>query len=243
MFNLLMPLMAGLFFLIGVFITLKIPNNTKLIKFSVGMAFSVLLLLLIFDILPDCLSLFTDYKFLSIFGGILIGIGILLLLEKVIPHHDHFKEKTHHENHLNHIGIMTSIALIIHNIVEGIGIYGVAATSITSGLIYAIGVGMHNIPFGIEITAMLNEKNNKKQMIIYIVLLTMSTFIGGLIIFAFNNLLTNFVLGSLLSVTMGMVLYLLFGELFVELKEKFNKYSFYGILVGILLMMIGVVIE
>lgn len=243
MLNLLLTLLAGLFFLVGSFIALKVYNNKNLISFSVGMAFTVLILLLLLDILPDCLSLFTDYKWLSICGGILVGIGLLLLIEKVIPHHDHFKEVKHHENHLDHIGKMTSIALIIHNVVEGIGIYGIASTSIVSGLIYSIGVGMHNIPFGIEITAMLNKSKNKKEMWTYIFLLTFSTFFGGFLVFLFSNLLTDFVLGSLLSITIGMILYLLFGELLVELKENFNKYSFYGILIGILLMLIGVVIE
>jgi zinc transporter, ZIP family len=243
MLNLLMTLIAGLFFLVGAFITLRVPNNSKLIKFCVGMAFSVLLLLLFLDILPETLSKFTDYKFMSIMGGVLIGIGLLLILEKMVPHHDHFKEKKHHENHLNHIGIMTAIALMIHNVVEGIGIYGIASTGITSGLMCALGVGMHNIPFGVEITAMLNENKSKKQMWIYITLLTLSTFFGGLLVFIFSNLLSDFVLGSMLSITMGMILYLVFGELLTELKEGFNKYSLFGLLIGILLMLIGVAIE
>jgi ZIP family zinc transporter len=222
---------------------LRVPNNSKLIKFCVGMAFSVLLLLLFLDILPETLSKFTDYKFMSIMGGVLIGIGLLLILEKMVPHHDHFKEKKHHENHLNHIGIMTAIALMIHNVVEGIGIYGIASTGITSGLMCALGVGMHNIPFGVEITAMLNENKSKKQMWIYITLLTLSTFFGGLLVFIFSNLLSDFVLGSMLSITMGMILYLVFGELLTELKEGFNKYSLFGLLIGILLMLIGVAIE
>jgi zinc transporter, ZIP family len=237
--SLLMTFIAGIFFLVGAIIAIVTKNNKNLINFSIGMAFVVLIILLVTDILPECLELFTSYKWISIIGGVLIGIGILLLLEKVVPHHDHFKEKKHHENHLNHIGIMTSLALIIHNIVEGIGIYGVASSGIKLGLIYAIGVGMHNIPFGIEITAMFDEQDNKKEMWIYIILLTLSTFIGGLIIFIFNDLLTDFALGSLLSITMGMILYLVFGELLTELKENFNKYSVLGILIGIIFMLIG----
>jgi zinc transporter ZupT len=102
---------------------------------------------------------------------------------------------------------------------------------------------MHNIPFGVEITAMLNENKSKKQMWIYITLLTLSTFFGGLLVFIFSNLLSDFVLGSMLSITMGMILYLVFGELLTELKEGFNKYSLFGLLIGILLMLIGVAIE
>ena len=60
--------------------------------------------------------------------------------------------------------------------------------------------------------------------------------------FIFNDLLTENVLGFLLSITIGMILYLIFNELLVELKENFNKYSIYGIIFGVLLMLIGVFI-
>lgn len=238
---LLINFIVGLFFLAGAFISLKNNQNKNLSNFSIGMAFSVLLILLFIDIIPETIELFDDNKLLCITAGTLIGICILFLLEKIIPHHDHFKEQKHHNNHLNHIGIMTSLALIIHNIVEGMSIYGVSQSDLKTGLIYAIGVGLHNIPFGIEITAMFDKKSSKK-MWICLILLTISTFIGGLIIFILKDNLSNFILGSLLSVTIGMILYLIFNELLIELKENFNKYSLYGLLIGIILMLIGVII-
>jgi len=240
----LINLVAGLFFLIGAFIAIKYKNNKNLINFSVGMAFVVLIILLIVDIVPDTLELFENNKFIWLIGGTLIGIGLLFLIEKLVPHHDHYKEEKehHHEEHLKHIGTMTSVALIIHNLVEGMSIYGVASNDLKTGLIYAIGVGLHNIPFGIEITALFDKEKNKKKTYIFLILLSFSTFLGGLILFLFENLLTDFVLGILLSVTIGMILYLVINELFVELKENLNKYSIYGIITGIILMMIGIFI-
>lgn len=200
--------------------------------------FSSLILLLIIDIIPETFELL-DNK-IYIISGALIGVGILLLLEKLVPHHDHFEEskKHHHENHLEHIGIMTSIALIIHNIVEGIGIYGIATSSIKSGIIYAIAVGMHNIPFGLEISTMLNKSQNKHKKI-YLTILTLSTFIGGLFTMLFKDNLTDFVQGILLSVTIGMILYLLLAELLTELKENWHKETIFGIITGIVIIIIG----
>lgn len=199
----------------------------------------MLILLVIMDILPECIELFSSYKFFGIGGGILLGIGILMSLDKLVPHHhDHSKNDDH--NHLTHIGVMTSIAIIIHNIVEGIGIGAIVETSLKTGIIYALGVALHNIPFGIKITAMLAD--NKKKMWIYINLLTLSTFVGGLLVFGFKELLTDFLLGSLLSITIGMIIYIITFELFTELKESFNKYTILGILVGIIIMLLGLVI-
>lgn len=133
---------------------------------------------------------------------------------------------------------MTSIALIIHNIVEGIGIYGIATSSIKSGIIYAIAVGMHNIPFGLEISTMLNKSQNKHKKI-YLTILTLSTFIGGLFTMLFKDNLTDFVQGILLSVTIGMILYLLLAELLTELKENWHKETIFGIITGIVIIIIG----
>ena len=236
--ELILTLIAGLFFLIGVVINKINKGNKKVISFSIGMAFSSLILLLITDIVPETFELLENIIY--ILAGILIGIGLLLSLEKLVPHHDHFEEskKHHHENHLEHIGIMTSLALIIHNIVEGIGIYSIANSSIKAGIIYAIAVGMHNIPFGLEITTMLNKSHNKHKDI-YIIILTLSTFIGGLLTMIFKDLLTNFVLGILLSITIGMILYLLLAELITEIKENWNRETVLGIITGILIIIIG----
>lgn len=238
--TLLITFVVGLFFFVGALISLFIKNKKNLISFSLGISFIVMILLVIMDILPECLELFTSYKFLGIGGGILLGIGVLMLLDKLVPHHhDHSKHEYEHE-HLTHLGVMTSIAIIIHNIVEGIGIGAIVETSLTTGIIYALGVSLHNIPFGIKITAMLSE--NKKKMWIYITLLTLSTFVGGLLVFGFKDLLSDFLLGSLLSITIGMIIYIVFFELFTELKESFNKYSVLGILTGIIIMLLGLVI-
>lgn len=237
--SLLITLFVGLFFLVGALISLFVNNKKNLISFSLGISFVVLILLVIIDILPECLELFPDYKLLAIGGGILIGVALLLILEKLVPHHHDHTEKDDHD-HLTHIGVMTSIAIIIHNIVEGIGIGAIAETDLKAGIIYALGVALHNIPFGIKISALL--KDDKKQLWINLLLLTSSTFIGGILIFVFKDLLSDFFLGTLLSITIGMIIYIVFFELIKELKENFNKYAVYGILTGILIMLLGLVI-
>lgn len=244
MLNNLINLVVGLFFLLGAIIAFKNHNNKNLTNFSVGMAFVVLLILLAIDIIPETLELFENNKYIWIISGSLIGCGILFLIEKIVPHHNHFEEEKHHhhEEHLKHIGTMTSVALIIHNIVEGMSIYGVASNDLKTGLIYALGVGLHNIPFGIEITAMFEGEKNRKKTWTFLIILTLSTFVGGLALHLFKDLLTDQLLGILLSLTVGMILYIVFNELLVELKEKFNKYSIYGIITGIILMLIGVLI-
>lgn len=237
MIYLLITLLAGLFFLVGIIASvLKKKNNEKLINFSLGMSFSVLILLLVMDIIPETLELFSSNKVLYLIIGALIGICVLLIIEKFVPHHHHDQDDVN-KKELIHIGIMTSVALIIHNLVEGMGIYGVASVSIKAGLIYTLAVGLHNIPFGIKIGAIL--KSDKPTLWLYGTLLTISTFIGGLIIFIFNNIISDFILGSLLSITVGIILYIIFGELIHAFKKKYIKVTIVGGIVGIIIMGIG----
>ena len=68
--KLLLNLIAGLFFLIGVLISLKNKNNKSLVNISVASAFIVLIYLAIFDILPECLEMLGTKKIYLLFIGI-----------------------------------------------------------------------------------------------------------------------------------------------------------------------------
>lgn len=236
-------LIAGLFFLVGAILAYFGKNKKGLVEFSIGMAFSVMLILLAFDIVPEVLELLEEKGKIFMYVFILIGIVMLKLIDILIPHHDHDKEIKTHDRHLKHIGIISSLALIIHNVIEGVGIYNITLADYKAGLLMAIGVGLHNIPFGIEITATLNEtKKNKKYTILYILLLTLSTVLGALIMMVFKTI-DNFVLGSLMSLTIGMIIYLVLFELLQELgASKNKKYSTAGLISGVVFMVIILVI-
>lgn len=239
----LATLIAGAFFLIGALLAYFGKNKKGLIEFSIGMAFSVMLLLLAFDIVPEVMELLEEKGTIFMYIFIVIGIVMLKLIDILVPHHDHDKEIKTHERHLKHIGIISSLALIVHNVIEGVGIYNIASVDFRAGLLMAIGVGLHNIPFGIEITATLNEtKKNKKSVILNIVLLTLSTVLGAVIMLVFKSI-SDFVLGSLMSLTIGMIIYLVLFELLTELgSSKNKKYSTAGLVTGILLMIIVFII-
>lgn len=233
--SILITFIAGIFFLIGALLALVGKKNENLSSFTIGMALSVMIMLLAFDIIPEIMeSLERNYILMIVF--VLIGIGLLKLMDMIIPHHNYKEEINHHEKHLHHIGLITSLALIIHNIIEGIGIYNIAILDTKAGILMAIGVGLHNIPLGMEIVSSLNEiKKNLKEVWINIILLTLSTVFGSVIMLTIGNI-SETVLGALLSVTVGMILYLVLFELLPEIKETGNKkYAIIGFTVGIML--------
>ncbi|MCI8498184.1 MAG: ZIP family metal transporter [Bacilli bacterium] len=235
---LLVTLIAGLFFLLGALLAFFGKEKKGLIEFSIGMSFSVMLLLLAFDIVPEVMELLEEKGTFFMYIFIVIGIVMLKLIDILVPHHNHDAEIKTHDKHLKHIGIISTLALIVHNVIEGIGIYNIALLDSKAGILMAIGVGLHNIPFGIEIAATLGEtKKSKIYVISNILILVFSTFLGALLMMVFKSI-SDFVLGSLMSLTIGMIIYLVLFEMLIELgASKNKKYSVAGLGVGILFML------
>ena len=69
--GLLITFILGIFTLLGTFIALFIKNSKKFISFSIGMAFGVMLMLIIFDLAPEVVEIFFG-KFTDILAVALI---------------------------------------------------------------------------------------------------------------------------------------------------------------------------
>jgi len=239
---LLITFFSGIFFFFGSLIAMFSKRKKGIIDFSIGMAFIVMILLLALDIVPEAFELLGTKKyFFYIF--VIMGIILLKLIDIMIPHHSHHENKNQHEKHLRHISIISTVALIIHNAIEGIAVYNIALNDTKTGFIMALAVGLHNIPFGIEITAALIEsKKSKKYIITSIIALTLSTILGASIMMAYGNI-NNFVLGGLMSLTVGMIIYLIIFELLVEIIDSKNKKtSVIGFISGLIIIILTTII-
>lgn len=234
---------AGLFFLVGAVLAYIGKKKKGLVDFSLGLSFSVMVLLLAFDIVPEVMELLEDKGKVFMYIFIAFGLVMLKLLDLLVPHHDHEAEIKTHERHLKHIGVISSLALVVHNVIEGIAIYNITTLDFKAGLLMAVGVGLHNIPFGIEITATLNDvKKKKSYVLLYIVTLTLSTVLGALVMLIFKSV-SDFVLGSLMSLAIGMIVYLVLFEILGELLSvKDKKYSRAGLLLGLVFMAVVLII-
>ena len=237
--GLLITLILGLFILIGVLLV-KIPKNTKLIEnLSISVALGCMISLAVSDLFPEIYETFSNKIYL------VIGVLILKLLDIFIPEHDHEHGLSHEctEENLLHIGIVSTIAIVLHNIIEGMAVYSITTESVKVGLLMALGVGLHNIPMGMVIYSTL-KKEDKKKRILMILLSTISTFIGGLLMALISSLISDFVIGILLCLTLGMIIYIVFFELLPHVLHSKNKIlSIIGILIGILIIVISSMFE
>ena len=252
-YGLLFTFGIGLFFLIGFILVKIVKDKKKLLYFSTGMAFMVMIGMLLFDLIPEIVELNASWDYIPIWKVvitmifILLGIGGLKCLDVLLPHHHHHHDhesELEHDEHTSHVGIMTSISLIIHNIIEGMSVFVITCESVMTGLMATVAVGMHNIPLGIEIASNMKEKNRKIGNYVVIILLLLSSFLGALLLYVCGFEVPIVVEVIMISVAIGMILYISIFELLPEMKNyKKERTLYYGIITGIILVVLMILLK
>ncbi len=245
---LLLTLIVGLFILGGTLLGFFSKNNKMIINLSIGVAFGVIVSLMALELIPEAyenLNVNASWRAIVIMlTTAAIGLLLMNILDNFVPHHEHeshhehkHKDDTCHNEHLSHIGILATIALVIHNIIEGMTLYVTAASSMNAGYLLCVGIGLHNIPLGLLIAGTLRTK---RQTVVTSLFLSLSTFVGGLIIYFINSIITDFVVGMFISLTLGMLIYIAFVELLGQMiHTESKKATFLGVAIGVCLFLVS----
>ncbi|MBE6155488.1 MAG: hypothetical protein E7164_01880 [Firmicutes bacterium] len=232
--GLLFTFITGAFFLLGIFLNKGCNNKKNISVLSISLAFVVLLNLIGLDLAPEVFSNITLWRLFFI----VLGFTLLKAMDLFVPHHEHSHHEKkdnikEHNNHLEHISIITILALTLHNVIECMVLYNVTLGSLKAGALMCLAIGLHNIPLGFQIGGSI-----KKRKMLYISILTLSGVIGGIIALLIGSI-PETVESYILCFTLGMLIYLTFFELLKELLSSLkNKYTLFGILIGIVLIVI-----
>lgn len=244
--GLLTTLLLGLFIIIGALIGLLASKKNKVVEFSIGLAFGVIVTLMLTDLIPEVVEYFGFSKiYIALIGGV-AGFYMLRILDNFIPdHHEHkMTEKEENEN-LIHIGVITSIALILHNVIEGMAVYSSCLSNSSLGVALTLGIGFHNIPLGMVIASSFFHSNkNLGKTLFTVFLVSLSTFLGGFIMYLLHlTEISTILLGVLLSLTLGMLVFIVIDELLPRIANiKKKKVAYMGIGLGFVLLIISLFI-
>ncbi|MCQ2531719.1 MAG: ZIP family metal transporter [Saccharofermentans sp.] len=236
---LIITLIAGLFILLGAVAIKFFKETHKVEVISFALALGALVSLMIFDLIPDMFE--GEIKWYLVIVFVVVGFGLLFLLDILAPDHEdhHDTEENHDEENSAHIGIMSALAVILHNIVEGMTVYTMSMDDAKQGLILAIGIGLHNIPMGMLIFSTLAHKSKKDKYILTSAVV-LSTPIGGLLMMLLSGLLTETIIAALVCVAAGMIVYLVAMELAPHvIKTKPAKLSVIGSITGFVVVLIS----
>ena len=204
--ELMITAVAGFSILLGALATHLIKDTEKMEHLSMALALGALAALLLFDLFPEVHELVEAQGWGYSLGMLVVGIAMLKVLDLFIPDH-HDTEETHDHENAAHIGIISAMAVILHNIVEGMSVYSIAMNSMSDGIIFALG-----IPMGMLIDSTMEERKRSERYVL-LASVTLSTLFGGVLMNMIEVHLSEVLTLTMVSIATGMILYIVFSEL------------------------------
>lgn len=243
LYGFVLTTLAGLSTLIGtIIIFFKSKNKNKIINGSLSFATGVMITVSMSDLIPEGITLLNKYfykipSFIISLIFVVIGIIISSFIDKYLPNKTIVNDKK-----LYRIGLISMLAIILHNIPEGIATFMASTNNIKLGISLAIAIALHNIPEGISISVpIFYSTNSRKKAFIYTFISGISEPFGALITYLFlSKFINDLILGCLFSIIAGIMIHISLYELYKEAREyKNNKITIFFILLGCIIMLIN----
>jgi len=257
-----LTLFAGLSTGIGSAIAfLAKSTNTKFLSLSLGFSAGVMIYVSFMEIMPKSIEIMTDdlgLKTAQSFAvfAFFIGMIVIAVIDKLVPSFENPHEIRLVEDmdsngvkmdkrKLYRMGIMSAMAIAIHNFPEGLATFVVALKDIKLGLPIAIAIAIHNIPEGIAVSvpiyfATKSRKKAFKHSFLSGLAEPVGALVGFLILLPFmNDLLFGFIFASVA----GIMIFISIDELLPAAREYDQPHlSLYGIMAGMAVMAISLIL-
>ena len=242
-YSFILTFIAGLSTLLGYLtIFIKNKNSNYFLNICLSFTIGIMLSISIIDLIPESYkSIIKTFKIipsiLIILNFINIGVIFSMLIDKIF---------SHKSNQLYHIGIISTIAIIFHNIPEGIATFITSNNNIHLGSNLALAIALHNIPEGIRIAIPIYySTKNKKKAFNYTFIAALAEPFGAFISYLFlTPYINTLTLGMLYSLIAGIMIQIILYEL-IPIIIKFKKYfnSFLSFLLGFTLILITILLK
>lgn len=253
-----LTLFAGLSTGIGsafAFFTKK--TNERFLSASLGFSAGVMIYVSLVEIFSKAKKVligeygdFTGYwiTIVSFFGGMFF----IALIDKLVPSFENPHEPVSIEEanepgemktkSLMRMGVLSAIAIAIHNFPEGIATFTAALKDPAIGISIAVAIAIHNIPEGIAVSVPLSYAfKNKKKAFIWATLSGLAepvgALIGYLILMPFMN---ETVFGIIFASVAGIMVFISLDQL-LPTAEKYGKHhvAIYGLVSGMIVMAVS----
>ncbi len=232
---------AGLTTLLGTLIIFIFKKQSNLVVCtSLAFAAGVMICVSLIDLIPESINLlkttfnsFGTILLLLIF--IMIGIFISCLIDRFFPSEQVGKKN----GKLYRIGIISMIAIIMHNVPEGIATFLATDSKVSLGLSLAIAISLHNIPEGISISVPIYyATGNKKKAFLYTLISGLSEPFGSLLAYLFlRSIINDTIMGCLFAIIAGIMIHISIYELLpTSLKYKNKKICLLFFIIGLIFM-------
>lgn len=238
----ILSFLAGISTVIGAFIIFFDKNkNNKMVTVSLSFAAGVMICVSLTDLLPNSFNMILNSnnsfpKLILTLIFLVLGIIISMLIDKYLPSEYENKDN----KGLYKIGIISMVAIILHNIPEGIATFITSTNNLSLGITLTLAIALHNIPEGISIAVPIyHSTGNKLKAIMYALLSGMSEVIGSVLAYFFlSPFINDHIMAALYAIIAGIMIHISVYELIPgaykdSTLKKVLKYFIIGFIVMI----------
>lgn len=238
-FSFLITTLAGLATLLGIIPCYLHKSRESIISKSLAFSAGVMITISLTSLIPESVSLlYFDYTkvfvFLIVFIFVVLGIMFSSSIDQKID--EHFSN-----NNLYKLGLISVIALALHNIPEGITTFISTNSNLSLGITLSLAIALHNIPEGISIAVPIYYATyNRKRAFWYTFLSGFSELFGAILAYLFlARYMNDFILALILGVTAGIMIHISIYELLPNSWQyKKRKVTIFSFLLGIMTMLV-----
>jgi ZIP family zinc transporter len=136
---------------------------------------------------------------------------------------------------LKRIGILMAVCIAIHNFPEGFATFVTVSKDPTLGIMIALAIAIHNIPEGISVSIPIYyATGNRRLALFYSFLSGLAEPLGAIMAyFILQFFLSDLVLGIILAIVAGIMVFVSFDEL-LPVAEEYGEHhlAIYGLIGG-----------
>lgn len=234
-------LIAGLATVFGAFVVF-FKQNLRILGVGLGFSAGAMIYISFVEIMPQAIGGFE--KFFPSYGEILglcgffVGVLLSALIDRLVPQEFNPHERANATS-LKRIGLLSAIAIGIHNFPEGFATFSATLENPTFGLMITFAIAIHNIPEGMAVALpVYHSSGSRKKAIAYSALSgvaePLGALVGALIIFPLFGAISVSVAFSLIA---GVMVFISLDELLPSAREYGESHdSLYGVFLGMAVM-------
>lgn len=228
--------------------------NRKAISLLLGLSAGVMIYVSFVELFAEAQHILSEelnpktgaiYATLALFGG----IALIWIIDFLVPEYENPHElkntKANPNSKMRRIGIMTALAIAIHNFPEGISTFVTAMESPSLGLAIAIAIALHNIPEGIAVSIpILQATGSRRKAFWYSFLSGLAEPLGALLAYwILMPYLNEILMAIILAAVAGIMIYVSIDELLPAAREYGEHHaSIIGVILGMGLMALTLIV-
>ena len=225
----------------GALVLFKKKLSSRFLAGSLGISAGVMIFISMAEMFPEAQGMIRETGLTHgealVIVAFFIGMGIITLIDFLIPEYENPHEASElsieqsgSEKMLHRLGLMSALAIAVHNFPEGIATFIGALNDPEMGAGITFAIAIHNIPEGIAVAVPIYYATKRKgKALLYATLSGLSEVIGAALCLAVTAIFGIELTGGgatfplVLAAVAGIMIYISLDEL-LPTAEKYGKH-------------------